>query len=119
VGWALAAALAAPTELLRRLGPFDPGAFLFYEDMDLCLRARAAGVPTVLHPEVELTHTGGHSYDAAPIDVLARRRREVVGANLGERALCWDDAAQIAEYGVRSWRGRDRARLRAVLHARG
>ena len=119
VGWALAAALAAPTELLRRLGPFDPGAFLFYEDMDLCLRARAAGVPTVLHPEVELMHTGGHSYDAAPIDVLARRRREVVGANLGERALRWDDAAQIAEYGVRSWRGRDRARLRAVLHARG
>jgi hypothetical protein len=45
--------------------------------------------------------------------------REVVGANLGERALRWDDAAQIAEYGVRSWRGRDRARLRAVLHARG
>jgi GT2 family glycosyltransferase len=119
VGWALAAALAAPTELLRRLGPFDPGAFLFYEDMDLCLRARAEGVPTVLHPEVELTHTGGHSYDAAPIDVLARRRREVVGANLGERALRWDDAAQVAEYGVRSWRGRDRARLRAVLHARG
>jgi N-acetylglucosaminyl-diphospho-decaprenol L-rhamnosyltransferase len=119
VGWALAAALAAPTELLRRLGPFDPGAFLFYEDMDLCLRARAAGIPTVLHPEIELTHTGGHSYDAAPIEVLARRRREVVGANLGPRALRWDDAAQIAEFGVRSWRGRDRARLRAILHARG
>jgi len=119
VGWALAAALAAPTELLRRLGPFDPAAFLFYEDMDLCLRARAAGVPTVLHPEVELTHTGGHSYDEAPVDVLARRRREVVSANLGARAQGWDDAAQIAEYAVRSWRGRDRARLRAVLDARG
>jgi N-acetylglucosaminyl-diphospho-decaprenol L-rhamnosyltransferase len=119
VGWALAAALAAPTELLRRFGPFDPAAFLFYEDMDLCLRARAEGVPTVLHPEVELTHTGGHSYDAAPIDLLARRRREVVGANLGARALRWDDAAQIAEFAGRSWRGRDRARLRAVLDARG
>jgi len=119
VGWALAAALAAPTELLRRLGPFDPGAFLFYEDMDLCLRARAAGIPTVLHPEVELTHAGGHSYDEAPVDVLARRRREVVGANLGPSALRWDDAAQIAEFAVRSWRGRDRARLRAALRARG
>ena len=119
VGWALAAALAAPTELLRRLGPFDPCAFLFYEDMDLCLRARAEGVPTVLHPEVALTHTGGHSYDAAPIDVLARRRREVVGANLGAGALRWDDAAQIAEFAARSWRERDRARLRAVLAVRG
>ena len=118
VGWALAAAVAAPTALLRRLGPFDPGAFLFYEDMDLCLRARAGGIPTVLHPEVELTHTGGHSYDGAPVDLLARRRREVVGANLGPTALRWDDAAQFAEFSVRSWRGRDRARLRAVLAAR-
>jgi GT2 family glycosyltransferase len=119
VGWALAAALAAPTELLRRLGPFDPGAFLFYEDMDLCLRAHAQGIPTVLHPEVELTHAGGHSYGSAPADLLARRRREVVGSNLGARALALDDAAQIAEFAVRSWRGRDRARLRAVLAARG
>ena len=119
VGWALAAALAAPTELLRRLGPFDPEAFLFYEDMDLCLRARAAGVATVLHPEVELTHTGGHSYGTAPADVLARRRREVVRANLGPRALRLDDAAQAIEFAARSWRGRDRARLRAVLRARG
>jgi len=119
VGWALAAALAAPTDLLRRLGPFDPEAFLFYEDMDLCLRARAAGIPTVLHPEVELTHAGGHSYDEAPVDVLARRRREVVGASLGPRALRWDDAAQVAEFAARSWRGRDRARLRAALRARG
>jgi N-acetylglucosaminyl-diphospho-decaprenol L-rhamnosyltransferase len=119
VGWALAAALAAPTALLRRLGPFDPSAFLFYEDMDLCLRARAAGVPTVLHPEVELTHTGGHSYGTAAPDLLARRRREVVGANLGPRALALDDAAQLAEFAVRSWREPDRARLRAVLAARG
>jgi hypothetical protein len=45
VGWAIAACVAAPTETLRRLGPFDPGQFMFYEDMDLCLRARAAGIP--------------------------------------------------------------------------
>ena len=40
VGWAIAACVAAPTVLLRRLGPFDAGDFLFFEDMDLCLRAR-------------------------------------------------------------------------------
>jgi GT2 family glycosyltransferase len=119
VGWALAAALAAPTALLRHLGPFDPDAFLFYEDMDLCLRARADGIPTVLHPEVELTHTGGHSYDAADPELLARRRRAVVGANLGSRALALDDLAQAAEFAARSWRRRDRARLRALRSARG
>jgi N-acetylglucosaminyl-diphospho-decaprenol L-rhamnosyltransferase len=119
VGWALAAALAAPTDVLRRLGPFDPDAFLFYEDLDLCLRARAAGIPTVLHPEVELTHTGGHSYEGADPQLLARRRRAVVGANLGKRALALDDLAQAAEFGARSWRRRDRARLRALRGARG
>jgi GT2 family glycosyltransferase len=119
VGWALAAALAAPTALLRRLGPFDPAAFMFYEDMDLCLRARDAGIPTVLHPDVELTHAGAHSYGDAPVDMLARRRRAVVGANLGPRALALDDLAQFAEFAVRSWRGRDRARVRALWRARG
>ena len=50
VGWAIAACLAARTDVLRRLGPFDARQFLFFEDMDLCLRARAAGIPTVLDP---------------------------------------------------------------------
>ena len=87
VGWAIAACLAAPTAVLRRLGPFDPGAFLFYEDMDLCLRAHAAGVPTVLHPEVVVRHLGGRStareFGGEAFDLQARRRREVVGARLG------------------------------------
>ena len=30
-----------PDATLRALGPFDADAFLFYEDLDLCLRARA------------------------------------------------------------------------------
>jgi len=42
VGWAIAACVAARSALLRGLGPFDPTAFLFYEDLDLCLRARAS-----------------------------------------------------------------------------
>jgi GT2 family glycosyltransferase len=96
VGWAIAACLAGTTAVLRRLGPFDPAAHLFAEDMDLCLRARAAGLPTVLHPGLRLRHTGGHSTRRAgePFDVLARRRRAVVGATRGPRALALDDLAQ-------------------------
>ncbi len=89
VGWAIAACVAARTATLRTLGPFDPGAFLFFEDLDLCLRARSMGVPTVLHPDLALRHTGGHStapaYGGKPHELLARRRREVVGARLGPR----------------------------------
>ena len=67
--------------------PSTPSAFLFYEDMDLCLRAHAAGVPTVLHPEVVVRHLGGRStaraFGGEAFDLQARRRREVVGARLG------------------------------------
>ena len=130
VGWAIAAALAARTATLRRLGPFDPAQFLFYEDLDLCLRARAAGVPTVLHPDLVLAHRGGHStgpaYDGEPHALLARRRREVVRANLGPRAVALDDAAQALTFATRAAARtalrrdarRERAQLRALRDAR-
>jgi len=121
VGWAIAACLVARTAVLRRLGPFDPAAFLFYEDLDLCLRARAAGVPTVLHPDVRVRHLGGRStaraFGGEPFDLQARRRREVVEARLGRRALLVDDAAQALTFGLRAAVRRDRARNLASLSA--
>jgi N-acetylglucosaminyl-diphospho-decaprenol L-rhamnosyltransferase len=130
VGWAIAAAVAARTATLRALGPFDPEQFLFFEDLDLCLRARAAGVPTLLHPGLTLEHRGGHStgpaYGGEPHALLARRRREVVGANLGGLALQLDDAAQaltfatraVARAATRRDAGRERAQLAALRAAR-
>ena len=130
VGWAIAACVAASTETLRRLGPFDPGQFMFYEDMDLCLRARAAGIPTVFEPAVRIRHVGGHStrpvYDGDPHDLLAQRRRQVVGANRGSAALALDDLAQALTFGTRAAgrlllgrrADRERAQLSAVLRAR-
>ncbi len=128
IGWAIAAALAAPTAALRALGPFDPAAFLFYEDLDLCLRAAARGIPTELRPEVALVHRGAHATDAhfggEPLRLLARRRREVIGAQLGPRALALDDAAQGLTFAVRALvkgprRGRrERAQLAALRGAR-
>ena len=121
VGWAIAACLVARTELLRRLGPFDPGAFLFYEDLDLCLRARDQGVPTVLHPDVRVRHLGGRSTERAfggePFELHARRRREVIGVRLGARAQRIDDAAQGLTFGLRAAVGRDRARNLAAFNA--
>jgi GT2 family glycosyltransferase len=125
VGWAIAACIVAGTAVLRRLGPFDPAAFLFYEDLDLCLRARAAGIPTELHPEVALLHRGGHStrlaYGGEPHNLLARRRRAVVGERLGPRALALDDAAQALTFATRAagrmLLGRDVSRERDQLTA--
>jgi len=104
VGWAVGACLAGATETLRALGPFDPDAHLFAEDMDLCLRARAAGVPTVLHPHLRIRHTGGHATrrDGEPYELLARRRRAVVGATRGARATALDDLAQGLAFATRA-----------------
>lgn len=129
VGWAIAACMAARTDLLRRLGPFDPGKFLFYEDMELCLRARREGVPTLFVPGIRLRHLGGTSTDralgSAALDLHARRRREVM-ARQGPGARALDDLAELLTHGLRavarSLLGRDpepaRRRLRAVLRAR-
>ena len=103
VGWAIAACLAASTALLRELGPFDPAVHLFAEDMELGLRARARGVPTVLHPQLRVRHTGGHSINRSgePFALLARRRREAVEKSRGSRARALDDAAQLVTFATR------------------
>jgi N-acetylglucosaminyl-diphospho-decaprenol L-rhamnosyltransferase len=123
VGWAIAACLAAHTATLRRLGPFDPQVHLFAEDMELCLRARAAGIPTVLHPQLRVRHAGGHATlrDGEPYELLARRRREAIGRTLGSRALALDDLAQGVTFATRAAghtvAGGDAERPRAQLAA--
>jgi GT2 family glycosyltransferase len=130
VGWAIAACVVARTDLLRRLGPFDPDAFLFYEDMELCLTARAHGAPTILRPEIRLRHLGGASTEralgAGALDLHARRRREVM-AKQGRLPLALDDASEAATFALRAAARRltgrggeiERARLAALRRARG
>jgi N-acetylglucosaminyl-diphospho-decaprenol L-rhamnosyltransferase len=130
VGWAIAACVVARTDLLRRLGPFDPDAFLFYEDMELCLAAARAGVPTVLQPDIALRHLGGTATRRAlgaeeDLVLRASRRREVL-AREGGRRLLMDDAAQAATFAtraaartlVRRGGGYECAQLRALRAAR-
>ena len=70
------------------------------------------------------TRAGGRSgavYPAEPYDLLATRRREVVGARRGRWALMLDDAAQMATFASRAagrmLLGRDSERERAQLAA--
>jgi GT2 family glycosyltransferase len=128
VGWAVAACIVGQTEQLRALGPFDADAFLFYEDMELCLRARHAGIPTILRPDVAVRHLGGASTSRVlgerDLDMRARRRREVIGRE-GRARLRIDDLAEALTFGLRGavkglgGRGElERRRLRALLRAR-
>jgi N-acetylglucosaminyl-diphospho-decaprenol L-rhamnosyltransferase len=130
VGWALAACLVAQTQVMRELGPFDADIFLFYEDLELALRAARSGITTELRPEVAVRHFGSHStfpaYNGEPLELLANLRRDVVGTQLGARALALDDAAQTLAFATRAGArivlrrdaSRELAQLRAVRAAR-
>lgn len=51
-------ALLASRAALEALGPFDPGFFFYFEDLELCLRARRAGWRVVLVPAAVARHEG-------------------------------------------------------------
>jgi GT2 family glycosyltransferase len=56
VEYVIGAALAVRLAALARIGLFDEGFFLFYEDCDLCRRARAAGYRVVYEPRATAVH---------------------------------------------------------------
>ncbi len=69
VGWLSGAALMCRKEALEQAGLFDPGYFMFSEEVDLCRRVSDAGWSIIYLPETEITHYGGQSTDQ---DVPAR-----------------------------------------------
>ena len=128
VGWAVGAALAARTETLKRLGPFDESAFLYAEDLELGLRAGRQGVETWFWPYARVLHRRAHSTEPAfggePFDLLAQRRRAVIDELTGNASR--DDLIQAATFAnriaLKTLLGkpaiRERSRLRALLRAR-
>ncbi|WP_166178198.1 glycosyltransferase family 2 protein [Rubrobacter tropicus] len=62
VDWVSGACMAVRRETLRDISPLDERFFLYFEDADLCRRAREAGWPVFYLPDVEVLHqTGGSS----------------------------------------------------------
>ena len=55
------ACLLLRRNVFDRIGYFDPGLFLFYEDTDLCLRTQQAGYQLLLVPQAHATHLIGCS----------------------------------------------------------
>ena len=54
VDYVIGAALAVKRARLEQIGLFDEGYFLYYEDVDLCQRARRAGYRVVYIPDAWL-----------------------------------------------------------------
>lgn len=62
VDWVSGACIIARRRTLEDISPLDERFFLYFEDADLCRRAREAGWPVYYLPNVEVSHhTGGSS----------------------------------------------------------
>ncbi len=91
VSWLSGACLAAPREVLQHLGPFDPTIHLYAEDMDLGLRAAAAGVESWFCPELaQVVHrrrsSSSRRWQDGPEEAMAVNRRRVLRKAFGATA---------------------------------
>jgi hypothetical protein len=66
--------LLIDTDLWRRLGGFDEAFFMYAEEADLCLRAKAIGARPGISPEAEIIHMGGVS-EVTGVDKIVRTVR--------------------------------------------
>jgi GT2 family glycosyltransferase len=126
--WVCGAVLLARTDLLRRLDGFDPRFFLYWEEMDLCKRAEAAGFETWALGTAVARHVGGAS--SSPDDTriagcIARHyfqsRYYYMIKHHGRVAAAAAESLEFLSLGARSLvdlaRGRGLGRLRPRFQA--
>lgn len=107
--WVSGASLMVRREVLTQIGLLDEGFFMYYEEVDLCLRARRAGWQCWHVPASRVAHfTGAASASPASGGRERRRphywfasRRRFFGKHYGKLTLMLADCAWMA--GRSSW----------------
>lgn len=61
VGWVSGGAMIIKRSIFQKLSGFDPRFFLYWEDVDLCLRARQDGWTVCIMPSIKVIHERGAS----------------------------------------------------------
>lgn len=92
VGWVTGACFVARREALEAVGGMDEAIFMYYEDVDLCLRVRRAGWRVFYLPEAEGAHAGGQSSRQAlerMLSVSAASYAYFVRKHFGKRAAAF------------------------------
>jgi hypothetical protein len=76
VDWISFACVLVRSGTLNTVGPMDEGFFMYFEDVDYCLRARKAGWRIAYAPEARVVHLrGGRTPDEFALQERGRRPR--------------------------------------------
>lgn len=70
-------AMMVRAELLQTVGMFDPGYFCYFEDVDLCLRARKKGLHSYIFPKAVVYHIGGATLEGTSEQVYYSVRNQL------------------------------------------
>lgn len=73
VGWVGGACLLSRRSVLEEAGFFDENFFLYFEDIDLCLRIKKKGYKVIFYPLVKVVHLGGATTSGSPTRWLQTR----------------------------------------------
>jgi N-acetylglucosaminyl-diphospho-decaprenol L-rhamnosyltransferase len=74
-GWLSGSCLLLRRDAFDEVGGFDPGYFMYFEDLDLGDRLGAAGWHNVYVPSAVVCHTGGHATSRDPARMAAEHHR--------------------------------------------
>ncbi|MFN2518157.1 MAG: glycosyltransferase family 2 protein [Jatrophihabitantaceae bacterium] len=74
-GWLSGSCLLLRRDAFAEVGGFDPGYFMYFEDLDLGDRLGAAGWYNVYVPSAVVCHTGGHATSRDAVRMTAEHHR--------------------------------------------
>jgi len=78
VDWVSGACMLLRRSTFEEVGGFDGGYFMYFEDMDLCLRLARAGWSVVFEPRATVAHVVGGSTRSAPYRKVVDHHRSTL-----------------------------------------
>jgi len=74
IDWISFACVLIRRDVVSQIGPMDDGFFMYFEDVDYCLRARQAGWRIAYAPSAHVVHLrGGRTRESFAVEELRRR----------------------------------------------
>ncbi len=71
--WILGAFLLTENKRFKKLGGFDDAIFMYYDEIDLCLRYKREGYKICYYPKVSVMHIGGGTTRKLPARLILKK----------------------------------------------